>query len=542
MGDSKKGISGMFSTFRYDFPSSLVVFFVAVPLCLGIALASGAPLFSGIIAGIVGGIVVGAISNSSLGVSGPAAGLTVIVLNSIEKMGTFEAFLLTVVLAGVIQVTLGVVKAGIIGYYFPTAVIKGMLAAIGIIIILKQIPHAVGYDADYEGDLTFIQPDGENTFTELIHMIDAITPGAIIVCFMAVAILFIWETHLSKKHAIFKLIQGPLVAVVVGIVYQMITVKYYPGLSLETIHLVNVPVADDIPSFFGQFTFPDFNGFANSNVWIVASTIAIVASLETLLSVEATDKLDPNRRVTNTNRELIAQGSGNIVAGLIGGLPVTQVIVRSSANVQSGGKSKLSTILHGILLLLCVVAIPQVLNMVPLAVLAAILFSVGFKLAKPASFFEMYKLGWSQFLPFIVTVIGVVSTDLLKGIGMGLGVAVIFILRNSYLNSHFLHLESKNDGSKHIKMTLAEEVYFLNKGAILSALNKIKDGSHVTIDASRSISIDYDVMEVIEDFKRSAKAKNIRLEVITQSPKKEKGANGVSGVNKMEAPVKENAV
>lgn len=505
---------------KQDLSASIVVFFVAVPLCLGIALASGAPLFAGIIAGIIGGIVVGLISNSSLGVSGPAAGLAVIVYNSIDSLGGFNIFLLAVVFAGLIQIVLGFIRAGIIGYYFPSAVIKGMLSAIGIIIIIKQIPHGIGYDADYEGDLSFLQADGENTFSELIAMIDAVTPGAIIICLIAMGIMLLWESDTIKNHPAFRFVQGPLVAVLAGIVYQLATSRLFPELSLSSNQLVNVPVADNVMQFFGQFNFPDFDHVFQANVWMTALTIAIVASLETLLSVEATDKLDPQRRITNTNRELVAQGVGNAVSGLVGGLPITQVILRSSANIQSGGKTKLSAILHGIFLFLCVALVPSVLNLVPLAVLAAILFMIGYKLAKPSMFLSMYRLGWSQFLPFLVTIVGVVFTDLLNGITMGIAVAVFILLRNSFKNSHFLHLESHN-GNKHVKMILAEEVYFLNKGAILNELNKIKPGSSVTIDTSRSVSIDYDVQEVIRDFQEQAKSKDIQVSVLDRKRSEE---------------------
>ncbi|HEY5919954.1 MAG TPA: SulP family inorganic anion transporter [Chryseolinea sp.] len=512
MGPDRK--KALFASIKQDLPASIVVFFIAVPLCLGIALASGAPLFAGIIAGIVGGIVVGSVSNSALGVSGPAAGLTVIVLSSITTLGSFQAFLTAVVLAGVFQILLGFLRAGILGYYFPTAVIKGMLSAIGIIIIIKQIPHAIGYDADYEGDLTFLQADGENTFSELIKMIDSVTPGAIVICLLAMAIMFVWEIDGIKKNRILKLLQGPLVAVIVGIIYQLTTSAYFPGLSIGESHLVNVPVARDITDFFGQFTLPDFSYVGKSVTWVTALTIAIVASVETLLSVEATDKLDPHGRSTNNNRELFAQGTGNMISGLIGGLPITQVILRSSANIQSGGQTKLSSILHGFLLLVCVATIPFVLNLVPLAVLAAILFMVGYKLAKPATFVEMYRLGWSQFLPFIATIVGVVFTDLLKGIGMGMAVAVVILLRKSFKNSHVLDVHESKNGDKHVKIILAEEVYFLNKGSIANELNKLPDGSTVTIDASRSVSIDHDVREVISDFRKTAKTKNIRVNII----------------------------
>lgn len=519
--------AGIFSSVRYDLPSSVVVFFVALPLCLGIALASGAPLFSGIIAGVVGGIVVGAISNSQLGVSGPAAGLAVIVLTAIQQLGSFDVFLLAVVLAGILQILLGIAKAGVIGYYFPTSVIKGMLTAIGIIIILKQIPHAFGYDADYEGDLSFVQADGRNTFSELIYMFDAITPAAVIVSVLSLSILLLWDLYLVKRHSVFKILPGPLVAVVVGILYQALTSTFLPEMALSAEHLVTVPVAESFNGFLNQFSFPDFSAITNQDVWVVAFTLAIVASIETLLSVEAADKLDPYKRVTNTNRELFAQGSGNIVSGLIGGIPITQVILRSSANIQSGGKTKLSAILHGIFLLICVVSIPSVLNMVPLAVLAGVLLLVGYKLAKPSVFRDMARLGWSQFLPFITTVVGVVFTDLLKGIGFGMAVAIVLILRNSYKNSHFLHREKNENGEHRVKLTLAEEVVFLNKGSIKKELSNVPAGAQVTIDMSKSVSIDHDVLEIIEDFQKQAHTRDIDVELITYGQKKKsKNANG----------------
>jgi MFS superfamily sulfate permease-like transporter len=508
----------IFENIKSDLPASIVVFFVAIPLCLGIALASGAPLFSGLIAGFVGGIVVGAMSGSSLGVSGPAAGLAVIVLGAINDLGSFEMFLAAVIIGGVIQIILGIARAGIIGYYFPSSVIKGMLTGIGIIIILKQIPHAFGYDSDYEGDMDFVQPDGENTFTEILRALDYISPAATLVAAIALGILILWSTVLKDKGKFFTIIQGPIVAVGFGIVYQIVTSNYFPEWAIAKEHLVSVPVADDFGSFVGQFTLPDFSGFANSEVYIVGITIAIVASLETLLSVEATDKLDPKKRVTPTNRELIAQGTGNIFSGLIGGLPVTQVIVRSSANIQSGGKTKLSAILHGFMILISLMIIPNVLNYIPLSVLASVLFVVGFKLAKPSLFKSMYKLGPKQFYPFVVTILGIVFTDLLVGIGLGMVVAIFVILTNSYKNSHFLHKEESN-GSTRVKMTLAEEVTFLNKAAIQKELNSLPENTELTIDMSQSIRIDYDVFEIIENFKNnSAKDKNITVTIKRGKP------------------------
>lgn len=511
--DKKQGI---FSNIRQDLPASIVVFFVAVPLCLGIALASGAPLFSGLIAGIVGGIVVGMLSNSPLGVSGPAAGLAVIVLTSIQSLEAFEIFLVAVVLAGIIQIIMGLLKGGVIGYYFPSSVIKGMLTGIGIIIFLKQIPHALGHDVDYEGDLSFRQADGENTFTELINMLDYISPGAVIVSIISLTILLGWDLYLSHKHKIFKLVQGPAVAVGAGIAYQQLATAFFPAFAIQGHHLVSVPVADSFSGFIDQFTFPDFSHILSAEVWVVAVTIAVVASLETLLCVEATDKLDPKKRITNTNRELFAQGGGNILSGLIGGLPITQVIVRSSANIQSSGQTKLSAILHGFFLLICVAIIPFVLNMIPLAVLACILFVVGYKLAKPSLFKQMYKLGWNQFAPFLVTICGIVFTDLLTGISMGVFVGLVILLRNGFKNSHFLHKEVVDNGQHKVKMTLAEEVTFINKGAILKALNKLQDGTHLTIDMSKSISIDYDVLEIIDNYKHTSEDKGIKVQLINR--------------------------
>ena len=505
---------GLFKSIKQDLPASIVVFFVAVPLCLGIALASGAPLFSGLISGIVGGIVVGFLSNSSLGVSGPAAGLAVIVLNSIESLGSYEVFLVAVVIAGIIQIIMGALKGGVIGYYFPSSVIKGMLSGIGIIIVLKQIPHALGYDADYEGDLTFMQSDGQNTFSELFNMVDYISPGAILVSIISITILLFWDLYLTKKSKVFNIIQGPLVAVAAGIFYEILTSKYFTEFSINPDHLVSVPVAGNFSEFIGQFTLPEFSAIFSSDVFVVAITIAVVASLETLLSVEATDKLDPKKRITNTNTELYAQGIGNIVSGLIGGLPITQVIVRSSANIQSGGNSKLSAILHGIFLLICVSLIPFVLNMIPLAVLACILFMVGYKLAKPSLFLRMYRLGWSQFAPFIITILGIIFIDLLKGISLGVLVGVVILLRNSFKNSHFLHPVETDDGIHKVKMTLAEEVTFINKGAILKALSNLPPGTFLTIDMSKSVKIDYDVLEIIDNFKASSESRKINVTLI----------------------------
>jgi len=497
---------------KSDIPASLVVFFVALPLCLGIALASGAPLFSGLIAGIVGGIIVGLLSGSNIGVSGPAAGLAAIVLSAIATLGSFENFLLAVVLGGIIQVIFGLLKAGVIGYYFPSSVIKGMLTGIGIIIILKQIPHFFGYDSDPEGDFGFFQVDGENTISGIFNALNNISLGSTIIGIIAMSILILWSTVLSKKGKFFKLVQGPLVAVVAGIIYYFLTASNSKfGISAE--HLVSVPVPDNLDSFLGQFSFPNFGAITNPEIWVVAFTIALVASLETLLCVEATDKLDPHKNVTPTNRELLAQGAGNIVSGIIGGLPITQVIVRSSANIQSGGRTKMSAIIHGFLLLISVILIPKLLNKIPLSVLASVLFIVGYKLAKPTLFKKMYKLGWKQFVPFIVTILGIVFIDLLYGIGLGLAVGIVVILINSYQNSHFLH---KTGESGKMKMTLAEEVTFFNKGAILNELDSLPKNSYLELDVTKTRYLDNDIIEILEDFAFKAKERNIDIKLISE--------------------------
>ena len=512
MESPKKLKAGVLANLKYDFPASIVVFLVAVPLCLGIALASGAPLFSGIIAGIVGGIVVGVFSGSQLGVSGPAAGLAVIVLTTIEDLGGFDIFLLAVVLAGIIQILLGIGKAGIIGYYFPSSVIKGMLSGIGIIIILKQIPHAFGYDKDFEGDVTFKQADGHNTITELYYMLDAISPGALTIAAISMAILILWERPFMKKWKIFQILQGPLIVVITGILLNL-TFQTVQDFALKSDQVVNIPVPEDIAGFFGQFSFPDFGQIFNPEIYMAAVVIAVVASLETLLCLEATDKLDPFKRVAPANRELKAQGIGNVLSGLIGGLPITQVIVRSSTNIQSGGRTKASAIFHGIIMLACAMSIPFILNLIPLASLAAILFMVGYKLAKPSLFKQMYKLGWSHFLPFMVTILGIVFTDLLFGIGLGMVVAIFNILRNNYKKPYFFSTDQYKEGEP-IRLMLAQEVTFLNKAAILQTLNHLPENSEVIIDASKSVNIDQDVIEIIEDFGRSATFKNISLKLI----------------------------
>jgi MFS superfamily sulfate permease-like transporter len=484
--------------FKSDLPAGLIVFLVAVPLCLGIALASGAPLFSGIIAGIVGGIVVGSLSGSPLGVSGPAAGLAVIVLTAINALG-FEAFLLAVVIGGIIQLALGYARAGIIGYYFPNSVIKGMLSGIGLIIILKQIPHAFGYDNDFEGSFAFNQPDGETTLSELTNFISYISPGATLLGLISLALLILWEQPFMKKIPIFKIVQGPLVVVTFGILYTLLMGNHEMW-GIQPEHMVQIPVLESLSEIGSLIVLPDFSAINNPQVIITGFTIAIVASLETLLCVEATDKLDPDKRITPTNRELKAQGIGNMVSGMLGGLPVTQVIVRSSANIQSGGKTKASAIIHGFLILGFILFAPLTLNMIPLSVLAAVLIVVGFKLAKPSVFKEIYKKGWVQFVPYLVTIVAILLTDLLLGIGIGLVTGFFYILYSSYKSSFFFD-EEKYKADDVIMIKLAQETTFLNKATIMDALRKIPDEAKVVIDASESIYIDEDVKELIRDFR-----------------------------------------
>jgi len=509
------------STLRQDIPAGLVVFLVALPLCLGISLAStkvegvaGLPnLFSGIIAGIIGGVIVGSISGSRIGVSGPAAGLIMIVSTAIVSIGSFEGFLVAVVLAGIIQLISGFLGAGIIGNYFPSSVIKGMLAAIGLTLILKEIPHFVGYDKDFLGDEAFFQINNQNTFSDLLNMLNYVDPGVIIVSVCSLLILILFERPFIKKYSIFKFVPGALIAVLFGTLLNEIFKAFVPDLYITSKHLVSLPVPENISEIKTLFTFPDFSFLTNSKIYIIAFTIAIVGSLESLLSVEATDKLDPEKHHTPTNRELKAQGIGNIVSGLIGGLPITQVIVRSSANINSGGKSKVSTIFHGILLFVTVIFIPHLLNLIPLATLAAILLLVGYKLSKITLYKYMYSQGMEQFLPFIFTILGVLFTDLLRGIGIGMAVAIFFILKKNFKNDYTKKLV-KND--KHsIVIMLAEEVSFLNKGSIQKTLHQVPRDSTVTIDGSHCKDIDHDVLEAIQEYtEHLAKEKNITIKTI----------------------------
>jgi len=506
---------------RRDLPASVVVFFVALPLCLGIALASGAPLFSGLIAGVVGGIVVGAISRSSLGVSGPAAGLAVIVLGAIEMLGAFDAFLLAVVLAGIMQVALGVMRAGVLGYFFPSAVIHGMLTGIGLIIILKQIPYAFGIDASaLNGEMAFTAFNGGLSLSALSGMLSVVHPGVVLISLTALAILIACDLPQVRAHRVLGQVPGPVLAVVFAIVCHLL-LSGSPTLALSDAHLVSVPVASSFSEFTSLFVLPDFTQITNPMIWTVAVTLAVVASIETLLSVEAIDKMDPHKRVTPTNRELVAQGVGNSVSGMIGGLPLTQVIVRSTVNLQSGAVSRKSAISHGVLLLVCIAAMPKLLNLIPLGVLAAVLLVTGYKLAKPALFSKMYGFGYEQFLPFIVTVAGVVLTDLLTGVALGMAVALLILLQWSFRNSHFLHMEEGRTANdrRMVTMHLAEEVTFLNKGAIKKELSLVPDNSVLVIDQSNCVYLNHDVAEIIEDFRKVAPERGIAVRMVERSSK-----------------------
>ncbi len=534
----------MFKNLGADLKAGLVVFLVALPLCLGISVAQGVDPLAGLIAGVVGGIVVALISGSNLSVSGPAAGLTATVLAALfpEKFGlnvpalTFNAFLLATFLAGIMQILLGIIKAGIIGHYIPVSVIKGMLSGIGVILILKQIPHFFGYDKDPEGDFRFIQIDGENSFTELIHMINYVSPGATIVGLVAMIVLILWNTSLIKNNKFLNALPGPLVAVLSSVLVNVLLNNNFQSIAITNEHLVNMPDLSSLEKIKNSISLPDFSSITNIQVWSVAISLALVASIESLLGVEAVDKLDPDFNITPTNRELIAQGSGNIICGLIGGIPVTSVIVRSSANVNAGAKTNFSSIFHGILLLISIFIIPGILELIPLSALAAILIFTGWKLAKPTrgniqTFFSsivcfLHKIkikiadyeknkkivneGITQFLPFLITLVVMLLTDLLKGVGAGLFVGIIFILRQNFKDP-FRILVDDIDGRKQYFIRLQQKVTFINKGKFIVFFQSVKPGSRVLIDGGRSTFIDRDVLEAITEFKLSASHKNIEV-------------------------------
>lgn len=505
-------MTNLFKHAKHDLLASVVVFLVALPLCLGIALASGAPLLSGIISGVVGGIVIGALSKSQLSVSGPAAGLVVIVLTAIDNLGSFQAFLLAVVIAGILQVVLGFIKAGVIGLYFPSSVIKGMLAAIGLILILKQIPHLVGFDADSFSEMQFLQADGSNTFSYLLSAFDHILMGSFIIGGIALLILVLWERPLIKK-SFFKQVPGGLVAVIIAILLNETFVAIFPQLAISGEHLVSLPEIS-AGTLSSMFMYPDLSLIMNPTTYFTAITIAIIASLETLLSVEAIDKLDPQKRRTPQNTELKAQGIGNIICGLVGGLPVTAVIVRSSTNLDAGAKTKMAAIYHGVILLVAVALIPALLNKIPLASLAAVLIIVGYKLTKPMLYKHQFKLGRRQFIPFISTVVAILFTDLLVGILIGMAIGVFYILKSHYKAPYLYDEEKHHESGKPIlQIRLNEHVSFLNKARLQKTLEELPPNSKVLLDGTPSKEIDHDALEIIHNFKNMALEKNISFQL-----------------------------
>lgn len=506
----------LFANLKSDFSSGLVVFLVALPLCLGIALASGAPLFSGIISGIIGGIVVGYLSNSHLSVSGPAAGLTAIVLTAITSFGAFNVFLLSVVIAGIIQLLLGFIKAGTISNYFPNNVIEGMLAGIGVIIILKQIPHAFGYDPNFEGDEAFLQANGHNTFSDLFQLVNQLHFGAVSIAVISLFILIFWPKINFFRRV--KVLPPALIAVVVSVLINEFLIQSGSSLALSKEHLVALPVPTTVEELKNILIFPDFAAILNPQVWMVAVTIAVVASIETLLCIEAADRMDFQKRFTNTNTELKAQGIGNILSGLIGGLPMTSVVVRTTANNTAGAKSKMSAIVHGLFLLISVLLIPVLLNKIPLATLAAVLLLVGYKLANPNTIIHFYEKGKYQFLPFIATFLAVIFTDLLKGVALGLVVSVIFVLKGNMKRAYSFKKEEYQEGAI-IHIDLAQEVSFLNKAAIKETLSKIPEKATVVINAKDTVYIAHDVLDMIYDFK-TIRAKDEKIKVKLKGFKK----------------------
>ncbi len=497
------------ATWREDVPAAIVIFLIAVPLCLGIALASGAPLMSGIIAGVVGGLVAGALSGSSLMVSGPAAGLAAVVAGGIGDVGTFEAFLTAVVLAGLLQLLLGALRTGFIAYYFPTAVIRGMTAAIGVILILKQIPHALGYDVDAMGDEAFLQANAENTFSAVLHALRAFEPGAVVISLVSLGLLVLWRRTRLRD---LRWLPAPLVVVLVGIALNALFPAVAPAYVLEASHLVSLPVLAGSSTFLSEIHLPDFTALARPATWQLAAILAIVASLETLLSLEATDRLDPTKREVSTDRELLAQGTANVASGLLGGLPIAGVVVRSAANVEAGALSRRSAMLHGALLLMAVLAAPRLLNLIPLAAIAAILIHLGLGLANVRVAREEWALGRSHAIPFAVTVAAIVLTDLLVGILIGLTVGVFFILRDHLKSPPFTEVSPK--GAVLRRLQLHDNVNFLHRAAVVTELQSVRDGSRLEIDGRATRRIDADVLEVLLNFRETARARSIDYRLV----------------------------
>ena len=504
---SRQNLNYYLAHMNSDLAAGLVVFLVALPLCLGIAVASGAPPFAGVISGIIGGLIVASFSGSQLSVSGPAAGLTVIVAAAVDKFG-FEGLLFCVAVSGLIQIIMGYLRAGIIGAYFPAAVIKGMLAAIGLILIMKQLPHAVGYDADADSDLSFLEDDSHTTLSFLFSSLNAISFGATIVSCASLVILLIWESSWIKKNSYISYIPGPLIAVIFGLIYNALTKLYYPTFAIADQHLVSLPEIFGPVDFYHQIHFPSLSYLTDVHIYVTAAALALIGSLETLLSLEAVDKLDPLKRTAPTSQELIAQGMGNFISGLIGGLPITAVIVRSSANINAGARTKLAAIFHGVLLLLSVMFCASILNKIPLACLASVLVLTGYKLAKPKIVIEQYAKGFNQFAPFAVTIVAILMTDLLKGMTIGMAVGLFFVLRTNYHSAFTL----TQDGNNYL-LRMQKDVSFLNKAPLRGHLERIKEGAHLMIDGTRATFIDQDILETLSDYILAAKEKNIHIEL-----------------------------
>ena len=506
------------STLGQDALAGVVVFLVALPLCLGISLASGAPLLAGVVTGIVGGVLVSWLSGSQLSVSGPAASITVIILAAIVSLGSFRAVMAATIVAGAIQMALGAARAGVIGLYFPSSVIRGMLAAIGVILIMKQIPHFMGADSDYFEDNSFWQADGENTFTAIISAMEHLSQGATLIGSISLLLMLGWDQPWRQRLGPLRRVPSALVAVVVAVGLNQLLLRFAPELAVQPQHLVQLPVVSSARELVGILTFPNWADFGNPEVYMVGLTIAVVASLATLLSVEAVDKLDPQHRQTPLNRELLAQGAGNIVSGLLGGLPMTAVIVRSSANVDAGAETRLSAFIHGLLLLASLLFLGRVLNLIPLSAMAAVLLIVGYKLTRPGLYARQWRLGLMHFLPFIVTILAILFLDLLKGVGLGLLVGVFFILkanaRQGYFTRHLV--PAQPPGTRFLR--LAEHVSFLNKAGIVAELQNMPPGTHVILDGTQTVDIDHDVLEAIEGFRQLAPTRGVTVELRNIEP------------------------
>jgi MFS superfamily sulfate permease-like transporter len=501
--------SNIQSFLKGDWKSGIAVFLVALPLCLGIALASGAPLLAGLVAGIVGGTIVSLLSGSELSVSGPAAGLTIIVANAITDLGSYPAFLVAVIFAGAIQIGLGLLKLGKIGGFFPSSVIRGMLVAIGIVIILKQIPHAIGDDLDFIGEFEFDQKDGENTFSEILKSFADIKIGALIISLIGLVVLFSW-TKLGEKFRWMNALPASLFVVLAGVAINESFLFWSPDFFLGNSkdHMVNLPIFASSSDIWSGLVSPDWTFISNPKVYSIAFTLAIVATLESLLSLEASDSLDPLKRISSPDRELLAQGTGNMVSGLLGGLPITSVIVRSSTNIYAGGKTRMSGFFHGILLLVAVLLLPLYLNKIPLACLASVLLYTGYKLAHPSAFKKVISEGWKQWVPFLITVAVVVGVDLLWGIFIGTLVGLLFVLITNY-SSVFTVFKNGNE----ILIKFQKDVTFLHKMALKEALRKIPDGSEVYIDRSKVHFMDHDINLLIEEFIHTAAERNIEVDI-----------------------------